>query len=435
MKKTAPIFLSSVFALCLYLSGMNVYGQIPDGYGEDAYKEIDALIEGKDFFRARDLYRKSEDRLTELHRLKSGFFLNNVFNRPDSCIHKMNMLLDKHGNEISDSLKFRLLSIGHVNYSKIYNYRKAKETLALLLSEYEHWLSDAEEQDYKNTLAIWTALENQPGQQIELNSTVNLKIARDKAKLQNLLVSLEGEEQYFVFDTGANLSTITETAARRFGLKYLPGTVEVDAITGNEIRSRIAIAPRLHLGSLTVRNAVFLVFPDEALAFPEIDYQIHGIIGFPVIEGMKEIEITRDDRFIVPDKRSTFSERNLAIDFLTPLIYLKDKTGTGTYTFDTGAMSTMLYDTYYRKNKKELDDTYREEEVTIGGAGGLISKKGMYITFTPEIGQKQISMDSVIVLREALKKDNPYLGNIGQDLMAKFEKVTFNFEDMFIRFD
>ncbi|WP_268224700.1 hypothetical protein [Sinomicrobium oceani] len=98
-------------------------------------------------------------------------------------------------------------------------------------------------------------------------------------------------------------------------------------------------------------------------------------------------------------------------------------------------MSTMLYDTYYRKNKKELDDTYREEQVTIGGAGGLISKKGMYITFTPEIGQKQISMDSVIVLREALKKDNPYLGNIGQDLMAKFEKVTFNFEDMFIRFD
>ncbi len=63
----------------------------------------------------------------------------------------------------------------------------------------------------------------------------------------------------------------------------------------------------------------FLVFPDEALAFPEIGYQIHGIIGFPVIEGMKEIEITRDDRFIVPDKRSTFSERNLAIDFLTPL--------------------------------------------------------------------------------------------------------------------
>ncbi|RNL84681.1 hypothetical protein ED312_13410 [Sinomicrobium pectinilyticum] len=424
----------AIISLSLLLTAI-VNGQADQPGNEDLYLQIDSLINAKDYFRAREIYSENADRLSELHRLKAGVFLNNVFNRPDSSIQKMNLLLEKHASEISDSLKFRILSIGHVNYSKLYDYKKAKETLSLLLSEYTDRMTDEEEEDYGNSLAIWSALEEQPKQKIEINSTVNLKISRDKAQLQNLLVSLGPEEQYFVFDTGANLSTITETAAKRFGLKLLDGTINVDAITGHQIKSRIAIAPKLHLGSLTVRNAVFLVFPDEALAFPQIDYQIHGIIGFPVIEGMKEIQITRDDRFIVPLEQTSGEERNLAIDFLTPLIYLKDKTGAGTYTLDTGAMSSMLYSTYYSKNEKQLKETYKETDVTIGGAGGLITKKGMYITFSPEVGNKQVAIDSIIVLKEALKPDNHYLGNIGQDLIGKFEKVTFNFNDMFIRFD
>ena len=424
----------AIISLSLLLTAI-VNGQADQPGNEDLYLQIDSLINAKDYFRAREIYSENADRLSELHRLKAGVFLNNVFNRPDSSIQKMNLLLEKHASEISDSLKFRILSIGHVNYSKLYDYKKAKETLSLLLSEYTDRMTDEEEEDYGNTLAIWSALEEQPKQKIEINSTVNLKISRDKAQLQNLLVSLGPEEQYFVFDTGANLSTITETAAKRFGLKLLDGTINVDAITGHQIKSGIAIAPELHLGSLTVRNAVFLVFPDEALAFPQIDYQIHGIIGFPVIEGMKEIQITRDDRFIVPLEQTSGEERNLAIDFLTPLIYLKDKTGTGTYTLDTGAMSSMLYSTYYSKNEKQLKETYKETDVTIGGAGGLITKKGMYITFSPEVGDKQVAIDSIIVLKEALKPDNHYLGNIGQDLIGKFEKVTFNFNNMFIRFD
>ncbi|MGS2761902.1 retropepsin-like aspartic protease [Sinomicrobium sp. M5D2P9] len=429
--------LSCKWAIVIFFifSTLTTFAQVELKKDEELYLKIDSLINAKDYFRARKIYSENTNRLSQLHRLKSGFFLNNVFNRPDSSIHKMNLLLGKHGSEISDSLKFRLLSIGHVNYSKLSDYKKAKETLALLLSGYKDWLTEEEEEDYKNTLAIWSALEGQPKQRIEIKSTVNLKISRDKAQLQNLLVSLDSVEQYFVFDTGANLSTITETAAKRFGLVLLDGTINVDAITGHQIKSRIAIAPKLHLGSLTVHNAVFLVFPDNALAFPQIDYQIHGIIGFPVIEGMKEIQITSDDRFIVPVEQTTFEERNLAIDFLTPLIYLKDKTGFGTYTLDTGAMSSMLYDTYYIKNEKKLDKAYKETDITIGGAGGLITKKGMYITFTPEIREKQVPMDSIIVLKEALKPDNHYLGNIGQDLIGKFDKVTFNFNDMFIRFD
>ncbi|MBC9796117.1 retropepsin-like aspartic protease [Sinomicrobium weinanense] len=434
MTSAPPIYqiITTIFFLLTTAVG---YSQPTVEKNEKIYAEIDSLIDAKDYFRAREKYMENLDRLSELHRLKSGVFLDNVFNHPDSSIHKMKLLLTRHASEISDSLKFRMLSINHVNYSKLFEYKKAKETLERLLAEYPHWMTGEEEEDHRNTLAIWSALEDQPKQQIEIDNTVNLEITRDKAQLQNLMVTRDTVKQHFVFDTGANLSTITETTAKRFGLVLMDGIVNVDAATGNKIKSRIAIAPELSLDGLTVRNAVFLVFPDEALAFPQINYQIHGIIGFPVIEGMKEIQITRNNRFIVPKERTSSSQRNLAIDFLTPLIYLKDKTGWGTYALDTGAKNSMLYDIYFAKNKEELNTSYNETEVSFGGVGGIVTKKGMYMTFEPEINNRTIGLDSIVVLKEAVKPDNHYLGNIGQDLIRKFEKVTFNFQDMFIRFD
>lgn len=40
-----------------------------------------------------------------------------------------------------------------------------------------------------------------------------------------------------------------------------------------------------------------------------------------------------------------------------------------------------------------------------------------------------------MVLKEPIESNNNYYGNIGQDLIGKFEKITINFDKMFIKFD
>src|SRR5690606_9511800 len=151
-----------------------------------------------------------------------------------------------------------------------------------------------------------------------------------------------------IFDTGANFSTVTESTAQKLKIHIMDTTViDVGSITGTKVKSKIGVCPEFSMGDILVKNAVFLVMPDEALAIPQIPFQINGIIGFPVIEAMKEVQLTRSGEFIVPSERSADREQNMALSFLTPVIRLDE----GNFTFDSGANSTMLYDNYFKKHK------------------------------------------------------------------------------------
>jgi predicted aspartyl protease len=85
--------------------------------------------------------------------------------------------------------------------------------------------------------------------------------------LQNLTLTLDTLAIDFIFDTGANFSTVTETTAKRLNMRIMDtATIEVGSITSHKVRSKIGVCPEFNLGNIKVENAVFLVFPDEALA-------------------------------------------------------------------------------------------------------------------------------------------------------------------------
>lgn len=396
---------------------------------------IDSLIAHKNYFAARDLYMARQENLSHVDQLRIEIFLDHAFNKATSSTKKTEELFSKYDPKLSDSLKYRIEALAHVNYSRDYHYHKAYSSLTNLLHTYEQLITEDEKTSYNNTLLIWKALRDQPAQFVRKHKKLDVPIIRDKAGLQNLLVTSGEVERNFIFDTGANISTITESTAEEFGVMLLDGNFEVDAITGNKISSRIGLAPEINLGSISLQNVIFLVFPDDALAFPQIDFQINGILGFPVMEALDEIHITRDDRFIVPIEQSTSNELNLALDFLTPLLYLQDKNGKGVYTFDTGANKTMLYNTYREQHRQQFHDFIPEVDYTFGGAGGVITKKGVYIRFSPIINEKVVEIDSVIVLKEPVKAGNLFNGNLGQDLIHKFDRMIINFDQMFLKFE
>lgn len=186
------------------------------------------------------------------------------------------------------------------------------------------------------------------------------------------------------------------------------------------------------MGNIEIYNPVFLVLPDEALSFPQIDYQIFGILGFPVIEALGEIRITQDGNFIVPEEESTFSGKsNLAMKGLTPLIYIGDKH----FTFDTGADQSIFYNIFYQENKKFVDDNYKLEKINLGGAGGEKEFVGYIINHTLNVGDQQVRLENIRLLKEKIKENETVYGNIGQDLIQKFDKMIINFNKMFIKFE
>jgi predicted aspartyl protease len=392
---------------------------------------IDSLLAHKSYFAARDLYEKEGTALEEAKRLEVGAVIDNVFNRLEASNEKI-AALQRMGKQLDDSTHLYLLELQQANYAKLFQYKAASDCIETILTRYPQLLKEDQLNDFRNTQNIWSALADAPPQEVLVREHTLLHMERDKANLYNLEVRHDTVTIGFIFDTGANISTVTETTAGRLGMRLTDASIEVNSITGIKVQSKLAVCPEFRLGGIIVKNAVFLVFPDSALAIPQIAYQINGIIGFPVIEAMKEVQITRSGEFIVPIERGTTTASNMALDFLTPIIQLNGEH----YTFDSGASNTMLYKTYFEKHKKSVCKRSKEKELEYAGAGGKILRNGYQITWHPVVNGKRLNLEKVMVFSDVLREhENDFYGNVGQDLIQSFEKMTLNFEGMFIRFE
>lgn len=60
---------------------------------------------------------------------------------------------------------------------------------------------------------------------------------------------------------------------------------------------------------------------------------------------------------------------------------------------------------------------------------------GYLINQTFTIGEKELSLDNVNLLTEKISESETVYGNIGQDLIQKFDTMILNFNQMFIRFE
>lgn len=402
------------------------------GTVSSSFTRIESMLHEKDFFSARDLYAQQKEQLTPAQQLIIEAYLDHAFNRPLLSNQKIAALRAAHWTSLSSSSRLALIEQQQFNYGRLFQYKEALAVINEILEEYRDQLSPDEKDDYSNMQVIWRSLQDQPAQTVQIKATTTLPISRDKANLANIQAVAAADTIGFIFDTGANFSTATATTAKRFGMRLLPDSITVGAITGQQVKAVLGICPQLSLGNIQISNAVFIVFPDSALAFPQISFQINGILGFPLLEALKEISITKQDRLVISSSPAPFTEQNLALDFLTPVIRLNGNH----FTFDTGADQTMLYPKYYTANKPYIRKHYKKTTIQLGGAGGVRSVQGYYVPFRFKMDDRDILIDSVQLLDEPLAKGKTeFYGNVGQDLIKKFDRMTLNFQSMYVRFD
>ena len=357
--------------------------------------------------------------------------LDNAFNKLEKSNESINQLLSDV-SVFSDSLALKLYKTKADNSIKLFDYKGAKNTLQNILINYRILLSADEVKDMENDLILWTALEHEPKQKVIINQTNRLKMTTDKAGLKNLNLYVGKDTVDFIFDTGANLSTVLEKTAKKLNMNIIPEDIEVGTITGQKIIAHIAVCPVIHLGTIEIQNAVFLVFKNDALNFPEINYQINGILGYPIIAALHEIQITQDGYFTVPNEETKIKYKsNMAMKNLVPLIYIDGRH----FTFDTGADNTLLYRAYYLEKQKEIDKKYQPTKIHFGGAAGTQEFDGYMVTESFNIMDKSITLKDIQLLKDKINSDETVYGNIGQDVIKKFNKMTLNFRQMFIKFD
>jgi hypothetical protein len=96
----------------------------------------------------------------------------------------------------------------------------------------------------------------------------------------------------------------------------------------------------------------------------------------------------------------------------------------------------MLYQPYYLKYMKNSNINYPHQTIHFGGAGGQLAKEALITDFKGVISGKSFLVKDVSVFTDGFNvEQTSYFGNLGQDLIQQFNRMTINFDHMFIKFE
>ncbi|HEX2202047.1 MAG TPA: pepsin/retropepsin-like aspartic protease family protein [Longimicrobium sp.] len=427
MTTTKP-FRSSAALLAFLLTASSAAAQAPDT------ARLAALYEARDCFTLREaLAAGPADRAPETAFYRA--FVAGAFNRPDESVREAQRYLSWEGSARAPGRRIEAETILAENLVRAHRYGEAADVYARLLPEVA---DSARRAGFAMAVQVFGALRGVPAQTVALAGEVRVPLTRDKAGLVNVEVAAGDTGERFVFDTGANLSTVTESTARAFGFRIIDRPVEAGTASGRNTAGRLAVAPELKIGAATVRNAVFLVLPDSALAFPQIDYRIHGIVGFPVIAALGEVTLTRAGELVVEPASATAAEGepNLCLNGLEPLVRVAVGADTLHFGLDTGAQSSTLFPPFHALRRAELEPRGPERTTRLGGAGGSREVRAFdYGPVTLSVGGRAATVERLSVLPErTIERSRFVYGDIGQDVIRQFEAMTLDFRRMRIRF-
>ncbi len=394
----------------------------------------------------KDLYKKKQyfdlrDKLSEFENDKSNELIfyrgavANKFNSPKKSIKLLKRYL-KNASPKDENLN-ECFSILADNYVKTFQYAKAAETYKILLQKFSAETDEKDKADYENVFNLWKGLRKVPPQKVKFIRNSTIQAVQMEVGLTVPVEINSKEKEYFIFDTGANISTVTESFAKKLNIQIIEAKIDVGSITGEKVKAKLGVAKRLKLGNVLAENVIFLIFPDKALYIEPLKFQMNGIIGFPLISALREITWTKNQEIIISANSRKKVEQNLALDNLTPLIAGKYKGKRLTFSFDTGASSSSFYQPFFQAFEEEVTKSGSETSQKITGVGGTKEIKAYLLKdFEMNFAGIEATFPKVEVLTEKTTGLSQYVyGNIGRDLIDQFEQMTMNFQTMTIIFN
>lgn len=425
----------AAFAIAILATLLTACKQGADKKTVQRFKD---LLNKEEYFRLKTLLDSCGSDLPDDQRLFYQAVLSNKFNQCDSSNTIISNLFKNYRNKLSDSVKKELFHIQAYNYIRQYQYAKAVKNFDSLIHNFPHSTGSAQLADLNNSKTLWAALKNVPPQTVSAHNTTTINWTNDKVGLIQIPVSMHRDTADFVFDTGANISVVTKSIANKWHIKVFNVSFDLGGGTGFTTKSDIGMADSLYVGDVLIRNAVFLVLPDDMLYVKQINYRQQGIFGLPIMAQLKEWQFKKDGTVTIPQSLTKSSLKNMVIDGLMPLVNFKVLNTYLPFRFDSGANSSTLYSLFFERFKSYILANGQTHELKEGGVGGIVITKAYTLhNFTFTIGDKKTVLPKIDIRTKPYNKDDQVTtyGNLGQDIIKQNKTMTINFSDMFIRMD
>ena len=274
-----------------------------------------------------------------------------------------------------------------------------------------------------------------PAQQIGWHGQVRLKSIPNPIGTRDAMLTVNGVRERWLLDTGANQNVVTRAFLKRLSLTTLPGEAPVrSGVTGLESPIQVAILPTLTLGGATLSNVPLLVIDDKNLRIGPVGegYQIHAILGYPTLRALGIVTFTASGEFVAGNTaESSRASTPLFMRGLTPVVEGVVDGHRLLFTLDTGASSTTLSIRYFEMFQRK-SSTWTKASGESAGAGGSV-RQTFFSQPSLEIsaGGGSAVLTDVSILPERTNSGIDILfGNLGQDFIDGFERVTLDFRNM-----
>jgi hypothetical protein len=240
--------------------------------------------------------------------------------------------------------------------------------------------------------------------------------------------------EWWLWDTGSSISSITTSTARHFGLKVSEGRARAKSGTAAKVRVSTAIIPELIFGTVIIHNVAVAVMDDKEMKFnlgTQGTYQVNGILGYPVLAELESLTVTGDEMQVGPSKISSSDPTRLYVEGFMPMLAASSGKETLMFVFDTGNDGTELTARFLKRFPEKFVSLKSKRE-RFWGVGG---SKALNVYSLPELelsfGLVNVKLKNVPLFSE----NRGYLvdkldGNLGQGLFRQFQSYTIDFTHM-----
>lgn len=294
--------------------------------------------------------------------------------------------------------------------------------------------------DWANQRRLYGALADVPPQSVSFGPQVVVRAALNPLGSWDVPVEVNGRAGQWIFDTGANWSTLSAGEAERLGLALREADAYVLGSTGQRNALRLAVADELRLGRARLEHVVFLVLADESLYIEPREHQIRGILGLPAIRALERVGIAADGELrIEPGGAATGAPTsaapNLCFDGLAPIVEVRHGERRMRMFLDSGANKSCLQRSFRSAlTEDELAGSSTKVERT-GGAGGIAVRTTEVLpTLRLLVGSRALELSQVSLLTAEAEGEARYRdGVLGADaLRAGF---TLDFRALQLRLE
>lgn len=232
-------------------------------------------------------------------------------------------------------------------------------------------------------------------------------------------VTANDAEAYYFIDTGAAISSCSESEAKRLGLRFV-GEGKMGTSNTQHATYRAAVAETLTIGGLRLRNVGFAVFPDAGEPWVNLAPGRRGLLGWPVIMAAGGVRWRASgtaefgEFAAAPETRNA----NLCMMHNRPAVRVTIEGRAVTFALDSGAVNTDIY-ALFGTEFPALVASGKRRSIEVRGVGGVESHDGIDLPdLALELGATTVRLSGAGMMASQVGPEG-FVGNLGFDVLRQ----------------